>query len=376
MTAITRCRALGTSAACVKHRRPRRVGFTLVELLVVIAIIGVLVALLLPAVQAAREAARRSQCINNLKQIGLSAQNYHGAMNQFPIGANMGEGSMWSLYLTPYMEQQSLKNLVTIGKITSDSEGKAIDIQDGSQWAHRSPSYDSAILAADPEFKNLIACETPVPVFQCPSAGYAGGQYDMSKDGWVVMKRQPCSYIGSASGLVSGQNGNTELNPLANTHTRMRRLDGVLFSLSEVGMKHVLDGTSNTMLVGETFHDYAAVDANGGTPEHSLGNRQDHWYFGSDDIDTNNGDGTNHGFDPSEALGSTGVPMNLQNAGQNQCVTANSQPCQQLQVSFGSVHPGGMNAVNCDGSVAFIVEGIDATTWSALGTRDSQISVR
>ena len=376
MTRITPSGAFGYPRAALQLTRIRRRGFTLVELLVVIAIIGVLVALLLPAVQAAREAARRNQCLNNLKQIGLAAQNHHGAMNRFPIGAAMGEGSMWSLFLTPYMEQQSLKNLVTIGKITSDSDGKAISIEDGFQWAYSGSSYDSTSLAGDPGYKNLLACETPVPVFQCPSAGYAGGQYDMSKDGWVVMKRQPCSYIGNASGLVSGQNGNTELNAAGNSHTKMRKLDGVLFSLSSISIKHILDGTSNTMLVGEAFHDYEAVQNTGSSPEHPLGSRQDHWYFGSDDIDTNGNDPGNHGFDPSEALGSTGVPMNLQLAGQNQCASPNSQACQQLQVSFGSVHPGGMNAANCDGSVSFVNDGIDAAAWSALGTRDSQLQVR
>src|SRR5689334_14814501 len=85
-----------------RSQSARRGAFTLVELLVVIAIIGVLVALLLPAVQAAREAARRSQCVNNLKQIGLAAQNYHAAKNKFPWGVVMQEGSMWSLYLAPY----------------------------------------------------------------------------------------------------------------------------------------------------------------------------------------------------------------------------------------------------------------------------------
>ena len=93
----------------------------------------------------------------------------------------------------------------------------------------------------------------------------------------------------------------------------------------------------------------------------------------SDDVDT---DDSIPGFDPSEGLGSTGVPMNLQLAGQNQCASPNSQACQQLQVSFGSVHPGGMNAANCDGSVSFVNDGIDAAAWSALGTRDSQLQVR
>jgi prepilin-type N-terminal cleavage/methylation domain-containing protein len=90
----------------------RRLGFTLVELLVVIAIIGILVALLLPAIQAAREAARRSQCGNNLKQIGIALQNYHDTYKRFPIGARNGIGNNWgaSFYvgLLPFMEQQSL----------------------------------------------------------------------------------------------------------------------------------------------------------------------------------------------------------------------------------------------------------------------------
>ena len=109
-----------------RQRHQLRPGFTLVELLVVIAIIGVLVALLLPAVQAAREAARRMQCTNNLKQMGLALQNYHSARGHFPPGALI-EGACckepsktgWSLEILPYMENQNLYDLldpdVTIG---------------------------------------------------------------------------------------------------------------------------------------------------------------------------------------------------------------------------------------------------------------------
>ena len=83
-------------------------GFTLVELLVVIAIIGILVALLLPAIQAAREAARRSQCMNNLKQIGIALQNYVSVHKTLPVGAALQEGSTWSAYILPYMEESAV----------------------------------------------------------------------------------------------------------------------------------------------------------------------------------------------------------------------------------------------------------------------------
>jgi prepilin-type N-terminal cleavage/methylation domain-containing protein len=91
-------------------RPPRRYGFTLVELLVVIAIIGVLVALLLPAVQAAREAARRSSCQNNLRQVGLAIHNFHDA-NQFFPPVRIAGGDGWAscfVLIAPYMEQQAL----------------------------------------------------------------------------------------------------------------------------------------------------------------------------------------------------------------------------------------------------------------------------
>src|SRR3954447_3011833 len=86
-------------------------AFTLVELLVVIAIIGILVALLLPAIQSAREAARRAQCVNNLKQVGIAVQNYHDTYKQLPIGAYSCCWGTWQVSILPFMEEQQLADI-------------------------------------------------------------------------------------------------------------------------------------------------------------------------------------------------------------------------------------------------------------------------
>jgi prepilin-type N-terminal cleavage/methylation domain-containing protein len=350
-----------------KDRVPRR-GFTLVELLVVIAIIGVLVALLLPAIQAAREAARRAQCLNNLTQIGKMLHMYHDAIGQFPFGAVNEEGSLWSYYTMPFIEQANAQKLVNLGS----KNGVLIpDGGDGLQWGYQGGAYTRELVAGDKRYKNLILCETHFPVYQCPSADFSPrGQYDVSYDNYHVMERQPSSYIGNASGLVMNQNG-VELNTL-NKHDRMRELDGILFGVSRIKMKQVVDGLSNTLLVGESYHDTFKQLAVGGSERESIqGNRQDHWYFGSDDVDTGS-------LDLSEAMGSTAIPINFQNGqgGKDYCASPGSANCQMLQLSFGSVHVGGMNLVRGDASVSYLEEGIDAIVWRDMGTRDSQLTLK
>jgi prepilin-type N-terminal cleavage/methylation domain-containing protein/prepilin-type processing-associated H-X9-DG protein len=208
------------------RRRHRARGFTLIELLVVIAIIAVLVSLLLPAVQQAREAARRSQCKNNLKQLGLALANYESTFTAFPMtnaqnygGVNQ-QGFSAQARLLPYMEQTNLQNTL-----------------DFTQPAFTGP-YNA--LAPNPLFVNAFA--TQVPIFLCPSDPadpmntetgtgytYAGINYMMS--------------YGSGTGV------NYDLR---------WKTDGIIYENSRVRMSNITDGASNTVALSETTRSIGA----------------------------------------------------------------------------------------------------------------------
>ena len=139
-----------------KTRNLKSAGFTLVELLVVVTIIGILIALLLPAVQAAREAARRMQCANNLKQIGLVLHNYLSSVGLFPPGeqyeaveANGDYGPTWAVSILPYMELTQLFNMLD----------------------PKSPTYCDTALKGP--VNHQIAICTPVSSYRCPSSNHA-----------------------------------------------------------------------------------------------------------------------------------------------------------------------------------------------------------
>ena len=347
-------------------------GFTLVELLVVIAIIGVLVALLLPAVQAAREAARRNSCSNNLKQVGLAMLNYEATNGHFPPGCMMEEGSAWSAYILPYLELDNVFGLAHIGE---DETGNW-------QWGNPGGPYgDSADLGE--QFRNVRMVEQVVPPYRCPSAGLPEHQTDVSADGYWVMARSPVNYIGVATGLQVRQFQSGEAYFLRGREAPPQNptyqgADGVLYGIHHsqdtsdkgVTLQRIGDGTSNTVMVGEATHDIEAVEDYGTTAEAIQGNRQDHWWGGSDDIDTA------PSYDMSEFLGSTAVPINFQtNSEQHRqwCSSPESSECQALQLAFGSEHPGIAQMVFCDGHVDAIQESIDMNVWSDYGTRDGQL---
>jgi hypothetical protein len=235
------------------------------------------------------------------------------------------------------------------------------------QWAHSGP-YSRAQIEADPAYRNIILCETPFPVFRCPSADLPLAQHDISTHNWIVMERSPASYIGNATGIVQNQNTRDS------DSVCMGQLDGVLFARSKIAIKHILDGTSNTVLVGEAYHD-AEGQAAATRVEAPVGGKKDHWPFGGDDIDGTGGPSAAR--DPSEGLGSTAIPVNFhqQFLGTDVCTGANaaSANCQMFQLCFGSAHPGIAQIVRCDGSVGVVEEGIEAVVWRDLGTRDGQV---
>lgn len=350
----------------------QRAAFTLVELLVVIAIIGILVALLLPAVQGAREASRRTSCMNNLKQIGIALQNHHDALSALPKGAMISEGTLWSGFILPYVEEDALKKLVTI---STES--------DSFNWACPNPFYTYPL--ADPSFKNLQACETVIPMYRCPSAGLPEHVQHKTADSYYYQSRTPGSYIGCASGIIVNQLMYNH-QPLIRSVRLLEQADGVLVGVkvafsnpvlpqTPISFRKIDDGLSKTIVVGEAVPDIAAlqsapIDSNGYPRVEPVGGAiKDHWYIGSDDVDTGSG------YDVAEALGSTGVPPNLHKQGDTySCAswTVSNAGCQALQLSFSSEHPGIVQVVMCDGSVQQIEDGIDSFAWSKMGTRSQK----
>lgn len=316
-------------------------AFTLIELLVVIAIIGILIGLLLPAVQKVREAAARIKCQNNLKQVGLSLQNYHDAMKTFPSGGvgcptGIYYGDSWWVPLLPFLEQDSVYQKY-------DKTGKASGTQyQSTGWIciERDPAANG--------YNHNLLDGFVLPLAKCPSSPipphttyYASGLRIFLAD-----------YVG-----ISGSSDHTSTF----THTGppydvgMVSSGGILIPKHSVQITAITDGTSNTMVVGEQS-DYCYLAD--GTKADCRSSCHTGFSMGIASLFSNTNE--KRIFNMTTVRYRISKDASLANVG-GQC-GANS-PLQ-------SAHTGGVNILFADGSVRFLAEMVDIMTLKRLADRD------
>ncbi len=287
------------------HRR----GFTLVELLVVIAIIGILIALLLPAVQAAREAARRMQCTNNLKQLGLALHNYHASERSFPSSGGSTNDAPpvmtigFLVTLMPHLEQ----------KATYDR-------------------FDQTYWSADTNLE--IGSSQILSEFICPS----DGQQPFDKA--TPLEHRTTNYLGV---MGAGRNENDVVD-LEDSTCGDYYTDGILYPDSHIRIADITDGTSNTLAIGERTYQLR-------------GWLKGTWYYQDQMI-------------CAISAGNISWPIN---SDPKILCYANCPGARTLLLNdffFGSRHPGGSNFVLADGSVHFVDETIDFEIFQDMATRN------
>lgn len=335
----------------------KRNGFTLVELLVVIAIIGVLVSLLLPAVQYAREAARRTECSNNLKQIGVALHLYHDVTKGFPYGKGISYPApakgyaRWSTHalILPYMEQSTLFSAINFDyEPATPGMGGVVNFMPA--WANASGI-------------NVNASKLPVATFICPSDGNAQPQ------DWPGQN----NYCGNQGSFLCDR---TDVGGLATDLSPSEGNNGMLYYLSKVSISSVTDGTSNTVFFSERLRGFGAPN-----PKRDI--------FVISNQSTLQGT-----FDTCRAINPlTATPLTSKWGfswvmGENCCTLynhvapPNSNACagipfpgtmtnMSMQVPPTSNHSQGVNIMMVDGGVKYCSNMVDLTVWRAVGTRNT-----
>ena len=345
----------------------QRHAFTLVELLVVITIIGILVGLLLPAVQQVREAARRSACGNNLRQMSLATTTFHSTHGRYPPGCQLNTGASWQAYILPYLEQSNLY--------------EQIDIVNGAfRWTSDG---------------GKLAVSTKLATFRCPSDPVPA---EIPSHGSLFPKRYPSSYIAVSSGTHPAHNDNSITEDDVTYH-RLEWVEGFPREVTEsirsgiltatqgpifsngslqfelktrINQGSISDGLSNTALIGETIFDTQLRIGDGASIE------CDHWCIGSYQIDfrggtqdrLNSSDADKLAQDEAEVMGSMAIPLNLYHTSRDWSSASDLQQ-DQITWSFGSWHAGRLcNFTFADGSTRLLSETIDERTYANLGHKN------
>jgi prepilin-type N-terminal cleavage/methylation domain-containing protein len=352
--------------------RESRIGFTLVELLVVIAIIGILVALLLPAIQAAREAARRADCVNRIRQLVLAAHNYENSKQKLPshgdvyaVDNDYAGGLSSQARLLPYMEEQNMQTLVDQDK----------------HWRHAN---------------NAIAIRTPLPFLRCPSAAQSEASFVFLSSSSSTVDESVnlrCHYVGimgarpgptlnrsdgtlfteascapQASGGKGGGGGTLvwpETTYIQNScgnglNSGGTAINGVIYPLSNLDMGDVTDGTSHTMMYGEMSWDVA---------------RQAAWLVGStsqDGLNANQLHSSSHGVVFNIKVVRWGINARKSGEPDGTTIAGKTDYVPLTEESLGSNHPGGAHIGMLDGSSLFVRDEVDVTVLRAMASRKSE----
>jgi prepilin-type N-terminal cleavage/methylation domain-containing protein/prepilin-type processing-associated H-X9-DG protein len=330
-----------------------RRAFTLVELLVVIAIIGVLVALLLPAIQAAREAARRSQCTNNIRQFSLGCLNYESANKALPAGASTrvnGDNDIhhsWAAYILPYLEASSMFDQIDFNQAA------------WQPWvANGYQCPPSAVWSYTQLDLHLCPSDQTRGIHTGSCACFAHGNY-VANQGWRPLWSQ----------IESEQTHDTEvaqdLADYANDPAKSADMRGPfekMFDMSGKGipLKRITDGTTNTAMLGEV-RQFAGEDSRGML---YLASSMYGHFSAPNTAATDYMEFCTNSISPmkvDDPLGSVNpdAPCSQQYA---------APPRRHAQTSRSS-HPGGVNLSFCDGSVRYISDDVDLANWRRMSTR-------
>ena len=318
-------------------------AFTLIELLVVIAIIGLLVGMLLPAVQAARETANRNQCSNNLKQIGLALQAYHDVKKVFPPGYvdlnnnplltpdnDLGPGWGWASMILPNLEQQSLFNQINFNRPAGSGVNAAVSLVKLPVFQCPSDPYQDPCPIYDSTFS--------APIATVAHANYVGCA------GWLEC------FNGATGNIVAGFGDDAIPDGVYGAGAR-----GVFWRNSQTRIADVLDGTSNTILAGERSGNHAPSTWTGAVP----GGRCPAWMAAAVAPNSPPPGPAYDNADFGEAL--------VLAHGNFTHVPSADNPIFDPD-TFYSFHPSGANFLLCDGSGRFISSNVDGYVYQAMTT--------